>query len=125
MRFWAVFWALIGTAIGAFTWANWQVLTARTAVDFGVAQFTAPLGLALLGAMAALALFFLLFLVWIETTALIQLGRANRRATVEPAAATMDEFRLDLERSMSARLEQVEQVVKDAVTRLEHLKQTG
>ena len=117
MRFWAAFWALIAVAVGGFTWINWQVLTARTAIDFGVAQISAPLGLVLLAAMAALTLFFLMFLVWIETTALVQIGRAKRQSPGESSPATMDQFRQELERTIIARLDHVEQVVKDEVAR--------
>lgn len=134
MRLWVVLWLVFVAAGSVFTIVNWQVLTAQTAINLLVAQVTAPLGLVMLGAMAALTLLYLLFLLWVETKALIQIGRVNPRAAAEPASTPMTEFRTDLERQLGelrtetaestrnviARLEHVEQVVKDEVDRASH-----
>jgi len=123
MRFWVVFWLLVAAAVGTFSVVNWQVLTARTQIDLLVAQITAPLGLVMLGGMAALALLFLLFLVWLETKALIQIGRTSRQAPVEPSGAMIAELRTELERHLSGLRGESSEAMRNIVARLEHMEQ--
>lgn len=125
MRIWTFFWLIVVAITATFAVVNWQVLTAPTNIDFVFAQATAPLGLVMLGAMVALGLLFLIYLVWLETKVLVDMGRAGRAAP--PAQAVpVEELRTDLERqiaalrgetidsmrSLSDRFEHVEQVVK-------------
>jgi hypothetical protein len=98
MRVWAIFWAIVAVFFGLFVVANWQVLTLQTSINLLVSQVTAPLGLVMLGAMGVLTLFYLLFLVWLETRALVQL-----RST-----------------GLAKRMDHVEQVVRDEIGRIDH-----
>ena len=96
--------------LGVFSIVNWQALMAPVALDLIVAKVTAPLGVAMLGAVAVLTLLYLLFLVWLETKALLQFGRADSRAETERSM-----------RDIVARLEHVEQALKDEVGRVSDL----
>lgn len=107
MRLWVMLWIVVVAAVGAFSVVNWQVLMAPVALDFIVAQVTAPLGVAMLGAIAVLTLLYLLFLVWLETKALLQIGRSGPRAETDGSM-----------RNVVARLEHLEQALRDEVGRL-------
>lgn len=134
MRVWTIVWGLVVVIIGSFVAVNWQVLSAQTSVDFVVAQVTAPLGLLMVGAMAALALLGLLFVVWLETRALLQLGRAGRDAQAAAALDALAGLRTDLDRQLGdlkaqtgtsadnlfARLDHLEQMVRDLSQRAGH-----
>ena len=110
MRLWVTLWVAVVAMLGVFSIVNWQALMAPVALDFIVAQVAAPLGVAMLGAVAVLTLLYLLFLVWLETKALLQFGRADSRAETERSM-----------RDIVARLEHVEQALKDEVGRVSDL----
>ena len=110
MRLWVTLWVAVAAMLGVFSIVNWQALMAPVALDFIVAQVAAPLGVAMLGAVAVLTLLYLLFLVWLETKALLQFGRADSRAETERSM-----------RDIVARLEHVEQALKDEVGRVSDL----
>ena len=110
MRLWVTLWVAVVAMLGVFSIVNWQALMAPVALDFIVAQATAPFGVAMLGAVAVLTLLYLLFLVWLETKALLQFGRADSRAETERSM-----------RDIVARLEHVEQALKDEVGRVSDL----
>ena len=110
MRLWVTLWVAVVAMLGVFSIVNWQALMAPVALDFIMAQVTAPLGVAMLGAVAVLTLLYLLFLVWLETKALLQFGRADSRAETERSM-----------RDIVARLETVEQALKDDVGRVSDL----
>src|SRR3970282_780147 len=107
MRLWVTLWVAVAAMLGVFSIVNWQALMAPVALDFIVAQVTAPLGVAMLGAIAVLTLLYLLFLVWLETKALLQIGRSG------PGAETDGSMR-----NVVARLEHLEQALRDEVGRL-------
>ncbi|MDH4063731.1 MAG: hypothetical protein OEW19_04970 [Acidobacteriota bacterium] len=102
MRIWTIFWLTIVAVIAVFAVANWQVLMAPTTITLLITEVTAPLGLTLLGVIAGLALLFLVFLVWLETRALVELGYARRTLRPEPGSVPREEPRAELEREVVA-----------------------
>jgi len=134
VRFWTIFWLLVVAVVATFGVANWQVLMASTDINLLFAQVTAPLGFIMLGAIVTLGLLFLIFLVWLETKVLVDLGRTNRSASSASSGAPIADLRADLERQLSAlraetndsmrnvlgRFEHVERVIKDEVGRASH-----
>ena len=61
-----------------FALLNWSVFTAPTTLSVGFGSFEAPLGLILLGAIAALTLLFLIYLVYLQATALMESRQYSR-----------------------------------------------
>jgi hypothetical protein len=105
MRFWVIVWIAVIAVVGTFSLVNWRALLTPVALDFVIAQVTAPLGVTMLGAMVILTLLFLFFLVWLETKALLRIGPAGGRAEARELS------------DVNARLGHVEQVLKEEVTR--------
>lgn len=134
MRIWTMIWLLVVAATGTFVVANGQVLMAQTAISLIVAEVTAPLGLVMLGAMAVLALLCLIFVVWLETRALLQVGRLGRSTTGEPGRDVLTALQAHLDRqfgdlksqtsastdNLFSRLDHVEQVVRDLAQTVGH-----
>jgi uncharacterized integral membrane protein len=95
MRFWMIVWSFVAVALGVFVVANWRVLSAQTALNLVVAQVTAPLGLVMIGAIVVMTL---LYLVLLETRALVQTSFTRSPAGGEPSRRAISELRTDLER---------------------------
>jgi hypothetical protein len=136
MRLWVVVWSVVAAIVALFTIANWSVLTAPTTISLIVTEVSGPLGLMMLGMMAGLTLLFLIFLLWVETKAIVQMPKAGARPGGEGTAAQAAEIRTELERQLGglradsehaskavlARLDRVEQTVRDEVGRVgQHL----
>lgn len=122
MRFWMVFWSLVGLSLGVFVIANWGVLLEQTTLSLVLTRVSAPLGLVLLGAMAALTVLFLVFLVWLETKALVQF-----RPLTSPDSAQGDKLlaglRGDIERDLGEFRAETTESFRAVMARLEDLEQ--
>jgi len=66
------------TVIVAFAAANWSVITAPTTVSVLVTDIQAPLGLLLLGITVLITALFLIFVVYLQTTVLLDARRHSR-----------------------------------------------
>ena len=64
--------------IGVFAALNWKAIIAPTTLSFLVTDVQAPLGLILLGIAAMLTLLFLVYLVYIQTSVLLDTRRHAR-----------------------------------------------
>jgi uncharacterized integral membrane protein len=115
---------LILAAITAFSVANWSVIVAPTSISLIFATVEAPLGLVLLGLVALVTALFLGFLVYLQTSVLIESRRharqleAQRQLADQAEASRFTDLRafLDAElKTMSAGLDRVEQELKGAV----------
>jgi hypothetical protein len=122
MRVWTVFWVLVVGAVAIFAIANWHVLAATTTIHLLVADVTAPLGLTMLGAMVGLTLLFLLFLVWLETRALIGLDREGRAHLAGSPA--IGDLRSDIDRDFSALRAETSASIRSVLARLDDLERT-
>jgi hypothetical protein len=72
---------LIAVAVGViaiFALLNWNAFVSPTTLSAGFITFEAPLGLILLGLMAALTLLFLIYMVTWQASALIESRRYSR-----------------------------------------------
>jgi len=65
-------------AIAAFATLNWSAFMAPTTLSLGVATVQAPLGLVLLGMLAFLVAVFLVFVVYLQTSVLLDTRRNAR-----------------------------------------------
>ncbi len=121
MRIWTIFWALVVVVVAAFVVVNWEVLSTPATISVILADVTAPLGLTMLGAMVGLVLLFLLFLVWLETKTLLEMGRA-RPAPQEPTSPPIGELRADLERQFSSLRAESQESMRSLIDRLDGLE---
>jgi hypothetical protein len=95
--------------VAAFASANWAAFTAPTPLYFGVATFEAPLGLLMLGLLAATTLAFAAYLVVRQAGLLFEARRA---------AKELQRLRDLAERAEASRLGQLEALLRDECRRL-------
>ena len=90
-------------AIAVFTALNWSAFMTPTTLSLGVANVQAPLGLVMLGLMAFLAALFLVFVVYLQTSVLLEARRyarelqASRELAGQAEASRFTELRGFLE----------------------------
>lgn len=77
--------------IGIFAALNWEVFTTPSTLSIGVADIQAPLGLVMLGLTAILTVFFLVFIVYLQTSVLIEARRHARELQVNRELAEQAE----------------------------------
>jgi hypothetical protein len=65
-------------AIAAFAALNWSAFTTPTTLSLGLTQIQAPLGITMLGLMALLSVFFLGFVVYLQSSVLLEARRHTR-----------------------------------------------
>ena len=122
-------------AIAAFTALNWNAIMAPATLSLGVANVQAPLGLVMLGLVAFLAALFLVFVVYLQTSVLLEARRharelqANRELADQAEASRFTELRGFLEAELTrqagldaesrvvvlARLDQLDRDLRSAV----------
>lgn len=69
---------LVLAGIAAFAAMNWDAMTAPTSLNLGVTAVQAPLGLIMLGLLVAVTSIFLAFLVYLQTSVLLEARRHAR-----------------------------------------------
>lgn len=126
---------LVLGAVAAFAALNWSAFMAPTTLSLGVAEVQAPLGLIMLGLIAVITALFLLFVVYMQTTVLLEARRharelqANRDLADKAEASRVTELRAyldaelqqqvvrdgELHAALLARLDQVEHELRAAV----------
>lgn len=122
-------------AIAVFTALNWNAIMAPATLSLGVANVQAPLGLVMLGLVAFLAALFLVFVVYLQTSVLLEARRharelqANRELADQAEASRFTELRGFLEAELTrqagldaesrvvvlARLDQLDRDLRSAV----------
>jgi uncharacterized integral membrane protein len=104
-------------AVAVFAALNWSVIMAPTTLSLGFAQVQAPLGLVLLGLIAVLGVLFLVYVVYLQSSALLETRRHARelqtaRELADQAEASrftdlrshLDTRLTDIEHSLAAQL---------------------
>ena len=103
MRRYTLLLLIILTAIAAFAVLNWNVFIAPTDLSLGVTRVQVPLGLVMLGLLVFVAALFLVFVVYLQTSALLETRRhtrelhANRELADNAEASRFTELRKFLE----------------------------
>lgn len=111
-----------------FAALNWQVFTAPTALSLGVAEVQAPFGLVMLGLMAFMAVFFLVFIVYLQSSVLLEARRNARelhehRALADKAEASrFTELREYLSAELQAMAQQNAELRTILLARTEQLE---
>ena len=75
MKLRTIFLLLILGAIGAFSLLNWNAFITPTTVSLGLAEVQAPLGAIMLGMVVFLTAFFLVFVVYMQASAIFDSRR--------------------------------------------------
>jgi len=120
---------LVLGAISAFAAVNWEAFTTPTTLSLVFATVQAPLGLVMLGIAAMLTVLFLVFLVYLQTSVIIEARRYARelrtqRELAEKAEASrFTQLRSFLEAEMSKVTGQAADLRIDVKTRLDQLDQ--
>ena len=82
-----------------FMFLNWTTIMAPTTLDLGVSEANAPLGLVMLGMIALLTTLFLIFIVYLQTSVLMEARRhakelqTNRELADKAEASRFTELR--------------------------------
>jgi uncharacterized integral membrane protein len=103
MRLYTLLLLIVLAAIAAFAFLNWNVFIAPTDLSLGVTRVQVPLGLVMLGLLIFVAALFLVFVVYLQTSALLENRRhtrelyANRELADNAEASRFTELRKFLE----------------------------
>lgn len=120
---------LVLLALGAFTTLNWTAFMTPTTLTLGVADVQAPLGLVMLAVLAVLITLFLIYVVTLQTTVLLDTRRhnqeqqANRGLADKAEASRFTELRgfMEVEMKKQASLDAESRAA--VITRLDRLDQ--
>ena len=113
-------------AFAAFAFLNWSTFITPTILSLGFVQVQASLGLVMLGLLACFATLFLVFVVYLQSSVLLDTRRnakelqANRELADKAEASRFTELRAFLETELKR---QLDQVAESRVLILERLDQ--
>ena len=113
-------------AFAAFAFLNWSAFITPTILSLGFVQVQASLGLVMLGLLACFATLFLVFVVYLKSSVLLDTRRnakelqANRELADKAEASRFTELRAFLETELKR---QLDQVAESRVLILERLDQ--
>lgn len=128
---------IVLVGVGVFAALNWSVFTTPTPLSLGFRHVDAPLGLVLLAVIAGLTLLYLVLLVWLQTSALLEARRSARellaqrqlaesaevsrfedlRRLVETELGALREIPAAASREVVARIEQTETALRADIER--------
>ena len=115
-------------ALALFAALNWGAFTAPTTLRFGFGTVEAPLGLIMLGLTVLLAILFLAFVIYLQTTVLLDARRHARELQAQRERADQSEMsrysqlRQFLEDEIQKNRQQGEQGRVNIVARLDQLE---
>ena len=114
-------------ALALFAALNWGAFTAPTTLRFGFGTVDAPLGLIMLGLTVLLAILFLAFVIYLQTTVLLDARRharelqAQRALADESEASRYSQLRRFLEDELQKNQQQRERGQVDVLAKLDRL----
>ena len=82
---------IVLTVIAAFTALNWNVFVTPTDLSLGVTMVKMPLGMVMLGLLVFITVLFLAFVVYLQTSVLLETRRHSREMQVNKALAEQAE----------------------------------
>jgi hypothetical protein len=130
MRIRSLFLLFVLTLIGAFTALNWEVFLANSPVSLGIATVQAPLGLVMLGLLFFVVAYFLVYVLYLQSTVLFDARRhakelqTNRELADKAEASRFTELRGFLDAGLKQRAEQDAAAQQAVLTRLDALEKT-
>jgi septal ring factor EnvC (AmiA/AmiB activator) len=115
-------------AIALFAALNWSAFTAPTTLHFGFGTVDAPLGLIMLGLTVLLAFLFLIFVIYLQATVLLEGRRhtrelqAQRELAEQAETSRYSQLRQFLETELQKHMQQSAQERADVLARLDQLE---
>lgn len=128
MRIRSLFLLFVLTLIGAFTALNWGVFLANSPVSLGVATVQAPLGLVMLGLLFFVVAYFLVYVLYLQSTVLFDARRhakelqTNRELADKAEASRFTELRGFLDAGLKQRAEQDSAAQQAVMVRIDTLE---
>ena len=128
MRIRSLFLLFVLTIIGAFTALNWEVFLANSPVSLGVATVQAPLGLVMLGLLFFVVAYFLVYVLYLQSTVLFDARRhakelqTNRELADKAEASRFTELRGFLEAGLKQRADQDSAAQQAVMLRMDALE---
>jgi uncharacterized integral membrane protein len=119
---------LVLAAIAVFAALNWSAFMAPTTLSLGFGEVQAPLGLIMLGMTALLALAFLVYVVYLQTSVLLEARRharalqASRELADQAEASRFTDLRAYLEAELAKLASQGEASQASVVERVDQLE---
>lgn len=127
MQIRTVLFVIILGAIGGLAALNWETFNTPTALWLGVTTVHAPLGLVMLGLTAVLTAFFLVFIIYLQSSVLLEARRhakelqANRELADQAEASRFTELRRFIELEMRSIVQQDAETRTALLARLDRL----
>lgn len=127
MQIRTIIFVLILGAIGALAALNWETFTTPTDLWLGVTTIHAPLGVVMLGLIAVLLAFFLTFIIYLQSSVLLEARRharelqANRELADQAEASRFTELRRFIEGELQGRSLQESEARTALLARLDRL----
>ncbi len=124
----SLFLLFVLAVIGAFTALNWEVFLANSPVSLGVATVHAPLGLLMLGLLVFVVAYFLVYVLYLQSTVLFDARRhakelqTNRELADKAEASRFTELRGFLDAGLKQRAEQHTTAQQAMMARLDALE---
>lgn len=103
MRLRSIFLLLVLVAIGGFAVLNWTVFMAPTSLSLGLMDVQAPLGLIMLGVLVGVVALFMMYVLYLQTTVLLDARshakelQLNRKLADQAEASRFTELRTYLD----------------------------
>jgi uncharacterized integral membrane protein len=119
---------LVCTALAIFTAINWHAFTTPTTLSLIFATVEAPLGLILLGAIMLLSALFLIYVLYLQSSVLLETRRytreiqAQRELAERAEASRIHELRALLENQLHGITEQSEACKLELTARLDRVE---
>jgi uncharacterized integral membrane protein len=122
-----LFLILVLVAIGGFSALNWNAFLTPTSLNLGLAEVQAPLGLIMLGALVMVAAVFMVYILYLQTTVLLDTRQhtkelqSNRKLADQAEASRFTELRGFLEAELKRQLTQDAESRAAVVARIDHM----
>lgn len=130
MKVLAIILVILLAVISGFTALNWTTFNAPAQLSLYFTTLYVPLGLLMLGALASLTILFLLFVVYLQSTALLSARRlskelqTSRTLADQAEASRFTELRQFIEFSFAKEVTLNTESRDKMVTRIEQLEET-
>ena len=128
MKIRTLFLILVLVAVGGFSVLNWNAFLTPTALHLGVAEVQAPLGLIMLGALVMVAAVFMVYILYLQTTVLLDTRQhtkelqSNRKLADQAEASRFTELRGFLDAELKRQLAQDAESRAAVVARIDQLE---